>query len=52
MPLLGIIIIGAAIAVCLAFYVIYEIRRSREEFKKLDRSKLKNLDNDGWDNDH
>lgn len=38
-------------AVATGIYVRREIQRSREALKDVDRSKLKDLDNDGWDND-
>lgn len=38
-------------AVAIGIYVRREIQRSREALKHVDRSKLKDLDNDGWDND-
>jgi len=45
------IIVGVMFAVAIGIYVRREIQRSREALKNVDRSKLKDLDNDGWDND-
>lgn len=45
------IIIAVAIAFVLlwVFYVWYQNRRARESFKHIDYSKLKDWDEDGWD---
>ncbi len=44
-------IIIAMFAVAIGIYVRREIQRSREALKGVDRSKLKDLDEDGWDDD-
>lgn len=38
-------------AVAIGKYVRREIQRSREALKHVDRSKLKDMDQDGWDSD-
>lgn len=46
------LIVAAAIgAAVLAFFIWYQIRRSRASFTKIDYSKLKDLSQDGWDDD-
>lgn len=44
-------VVIAMFVVAIGVYVRREIQRSREALKDVDRSKLKDLDNDGWDND-
>lgn len=44
-------VVIAMFVVAIGIYVRREIQRSREALKNVDRSKLKDLDNDGWDND-
>lgn len=45
------IIIALVAAVVLGLFVRDQILKSRSELKKVDRSKLKDLDDDGWDDD-
>lgn len=42
-------LVVVAIVVLFGLYVWYENRRARESFKHIDHSKLKDLDQDGWD---
>lgn len=51
MALETLVIIGLAGALLLIFYIIYQVRRGRQAFKKVDHSKLKDWDKDGWDDD-
>lgn len=51
MSLQSIIIIAVIGAFFLIFYIVYQVRRGRAAFKKVDPSKLKDWDKDGWDDD-
>jgi len=44
-------VVVAMFVIAIGVYVKREIQRSREALKNVDRSKLKDLDEDGWDND-
>lgn len=51
MRMLIAVIILALIALGIAHFVREHIRRTREELKNVDRSKLRDLDEDDWDDD-
>ena len=46
-----IIVIALIAAIVLGLFVRDQILKSRNEPKNVDRSKLKDLDDDGWDDD-
>lgn len=45
------LILLALVALGVAAYVRREVRRTREELKHVDRSKLRDLSKDEWDRD-
>lgn len=46
-----IVIVLALIALGVAHLVRQQVRRSREALERVDRSKLRDLNRDGWDDD-
>lgn len=44
-----VVAVALALAVIGVLFFWYQERRARASLKKVDRSRLKNLDEDGWD---